>query len=103
MSDVEKVVVVAQPEKVAKKASRMTEEEILKDYPHAKAGTLCFLGAENKQAVQISCTEPGCATTRLVRTSDLWQVKRCESCSRKAKRANAKAKRATKKAEAAEE
>ena len=81
------------------KANRMTEEEILQDYPHAKPGTLTFLGAEQKQAVKITCTEEGCEKERTVRTSDLWQVKRCDACTRKARRARAKAKRAEKKAE----
>jgi len=85
--------------KAKKAANRMTEEEILQDYPHAKPGTLTFLGAEQKQAVKIVCTEDGCEKERTVRTSDLWQVKRCDACTRKARRARAKAKRAKAKAE----
>ena len=84
------------------KANRMTEEEILQDYPHAKAGTLSFLGTEQKQAVKITCMEEGCEKERTVRTSDLWQVKRCDACTRKTRRVRAKARRAAKKAEATE-
>ena len=85
------------------KTNRMTEEEILQDYPHAKVGTLCFLGTEQKQAVKIVCTEDGCDRERLVRTSDLWQVSRCDACTRKARRVRAKARRAEKKAAKADE
>jgi hypothetical protein len=85
--------------KAKKTANRMTEEEILQDYPHAKPGTLVFLGAEQKQAVKIVCTEEGCEKERTVRTSDLWQVRRCDACTRKARRARAKQRRAEKKAE----
>ena len=85
------------------RANRMTEEELLLDYPHVKPGTLTFLALENKQAVKIACTEEGCTNERQVRTSDLWQVKRCHACTRKARRARAKQRRAEKKAREAEE
>lgn len=78
------------------KGNRMGEEEILALYPHAKPGTLRFLGTENKQVVTIGCIEDGCDATREVRTSDLFQVKRCRACTLKARRANTKAKRVAK-------
>jgi len=93
----------AEGEEKKSRANRMTEEEILLDYPHAKPGTLCFLPLENKQAIQIVCVEEGCENERRVRTSDLWQVKRCHACTRKARRARAKQRRAEKKAREAEE
>jgi hypothetical protein len=80
------------------KGNRMGEEELLGLYPHAKPGTLRFLGEENKQVVTIGCIEDGCDNTREVRTSDLFQVKRCRPCTLKNRRAASKAKRAAKKA-----
>ena len=88
-------------EKKKSKSNRMNEEAILKAYPHAISGTLHFLPDENKQAVRIKCTEEDCENERVVRTSDLWQVKRCRPCNTKANRRRAKARRAAKKAEAA--
>jgi hypothetical protein len=84
----------AKPKKA--KGNRMGEEEILELYPHAKAGTLRFLGEENKQVVTIACVEDGCDNTREVRTSDLFQVKRCKPCTLKNRRSASKAKRAAK-------
>ena len=46
----------------------------------------------------IGCVEDGCDATREVRTSDLFQVKRCRACTLKNRRASTKAKRAAKKA-----
>lgn len=87
-------------------ANRMGEDELLADYPHVIPGTLGFLADENKQIVTISCQatkEDGsqCGRERKVRTSDLWQVTKCDACTRKARRENAKAKRKAKKAEEA--
>ncbi len=86
------------PAKPKAKGNRMGEEEILATYPHAKAGTLRFLGTENKQVVTIACVEAECDNTRDVRTSDLFQVTRCRPCTLKNRRSASKAKRAAKKA-----
>ena len=86
-----------------KGANRMTEEELMEDYPQVVAGTLTFIGTENKQAVKITCSTEGCERQRTVRTSDLWQVDKCESCTRRARRERARERRKAKKeAEAAE-
>jgi hypothetical protein len=103
-------------EKKARKSTRMTAEMIQEEYPHADVNTLRFLDNEDKQAVEISCTfVPGstwdtqteafetpegvepCGRKRLVRTSDLFQVNKCEACTLKARRAKAKARRLAKK------
>jgi hypothetical protein len=88
-------------EKKKAKSKRMGEEAILKAYPHAIPNTLHFLPNENKQAVRIKCVEEDCKNERVVRTSDLWQVKRCRPCTTKARQGRAKARRAAKKADAA--
>lgn len=88
-------------EKKAKRSNRLSEEVLLAEYPHVVPGTLHFLPNENKQAVKIKCVEDGCDNERTVRTSDLFQVKRCEICTVKARRRRAKARRAAKKADAA--
>jgi hypothetical protein len=102
---------VAEPKtekKAKKRTNRLSEDLLVAEYPHVKRGTLHFLPNENKQAVTISCTfvdeETGdvCGKEREVRTSDLFQVSKCEVCTIKARRAKAKARRAAKKAEAAE-
>lgn len=86
-----------------KASNRMTEEELLEDYPHVIPGTLTFLEAENKQAVKIRCSVEGCEHERTVRTSDLWQVNTCEACTRKQRRERSRERRKAKKeAEAAE-
>ena len=92
------------PEKAkkAKGTNRMTEEELTEDYPHVKSGSLSFIDAENKQAVRITCTTEGCEREREVRTSDLWQVDKCESCTRKDRRERARDRRKAKKADKAE-
>ena len=91
----------AKPAKPAKKASnRMSEDELREDYPHVVLGSLIFIESENKQAVTISCTSEGCEGTRQVRTSDLWQVDKCEACTRKDRRERARDRRRDKKAEA---
>lgn len=84
--------------KVAKAAKRMTFEELQAENPSRQliAGSLCWLEAENKQAVTIACS---CGKHRIVRTSDLWQVERCEACTRKARREHARERRKAKKAE----
>lgn len=81
-----------------KAANRMTEEEILQDYPHVKPGTLFFDVNSNKQGVEIGCTTEGCEKTRKVWTSDLWQVSKCDACTRKARRERARERRKAKKA-----
>jgi hypothetical protein len=108
--------------KPKRKANRMTEEMVGELYPHAIPGSLRFLDNEDKQAVEIACTfvqgsewdveaekwvtptdaEP-CGRKRTVRTSDLFQVNKCEACTLKARRAKAKAKRRAKKAKEAKE
>jgi len=80
-----------------KAMNRMTEEEILQDYPHAKPGTLFFDVNSNKQGVVIGCTTEGCEKTRRVWTSDLWQVSKCDACTRKARRERARERRKAKK------
>ena len=96
---------VVEPKAKAKaKGNRMGEEELIELYPHVVPGTIAFLPEENKQVVTIECIEAECDNKRQVRTSDLFQVKRCRPCTLKARRANGKAKRAAKKAaEASEE
>ena len=91
---------VAEPKPKAKRTNRLNEDLLVAEYPHVKQGTLHFLPNENKQAVRIKCVEE-CGNERVVRTSDLWQVKRCVPCTTKAKRGRAKARRAAKKADAA--
>ena len=77
--------------------NRMTIEELMEDYPHVIPGTLSFLETENKQAVKIQCSEEDCERQRTVRTSDLWQVSKCEGCTRKARRQRARERRKAKK------
>ena len=95
----------AQAKKAKKIGNRMTPEEVYEEYPHAVRGSLHFDREANKQAVTIVCTEEGCSNEREVYTSDLWQVRRCDSCTRKARRARARARRKEKReqAEAEEE
>jgi hypothetical protein len=83
--------------KKAKGVSRMTIEELMEDYPHVLPGTLSFLETENKQIVKIRCSEEGCERERDVRTSDLWQVSKCEGCTRRARRQRARERRKAKK------
>jgi hypothetical protein len=85
--------------KAKKRSNRLSEEVLLAEYPHVVPGTLHFLPNENKQAVTIACVEEDCDKTREVRTSDLFQVKRCEICTIKDRRRRAKARRAAKKAD----
>ena len=108
-NEVEETPEVEEKPKKAKKANRMTEDELLADYPHVVVGTLGFLATEQKQVVTISCQHPKdddsgdvCGRERKVRTSDLWQVDKCDACTRKVRRANAKARRKAKKAAQAE-
>lgn len=91
------------------RSTRLNEEILKAEYPHMIEGTLHFLPGERKQAVQIACTyvdpktEEVCGREREVRTSDLFQVNKCEICTLKARRAKAKARRAARNAEDAEE
>ena len=84
-----------------KRTNRLSEEVLQAEYPHIVPGTLHFLPNENKQSVTIKCIEEDCENTRDVRTSDLFQVKRCEVCTLQERRRRAKAKRAEKKAASA--
>jgi hypothetical protein len=83
-----------------KAANRMTEEELIQDYPHVAIvpGSLSFIESENKQAVKITCSVEGCERTRTVRTSDLHQADKCEVCTRKARRERQRQRRKEKKA-----
>ena len=81
-----------------KATNRMTEEEILEDYPHVVPGSLTFVDTSSKQQVKIRCATEGCERERSVFTSDLWQVSQCESCTRKGRRERARGKRKAKKA-----
>jgi hypothetical protein len=89
-----------QPEPRKPRSTRLNEEILKAEYPHMVSGTLHFLPEENKQAVTIRCTyvDPVsgdvCGKEREVRTSDLFQVNKCEICTLKARRAKAKARRA---------
>lgn len=95
--------VTAKAERKTKGASnRMTEEELIEDYPHVVAGSLSFIETENKQAVEILCSTEGCEHTRKVRTSDLWQVEKCQACTRKDRRERARDRRKAKKADKVE-
>lgn len=78
----------------SKRGTRIPEEVLVAEYPHVVPGTLHFIESERKQAVSIHCVD--CGAERTVRTSDLFQVKRCELCSLKARRAKAREKRAAK-------
>jgi len=81
-----------------RKAGRLTEEYILSIHPHVRAGSLTIDAVSNKQSVEIVCVD--CGAVRRVFTSDLHQVKRCEACTKVARKAAAKAKKAEAKAAA---
>ena len=51
-----------------------------------------------KQTLEITCCEPGCGETRRIATQDLFQVSRCEACTKAAKRAKKNAGKAPRKA-----
>jgi len=96
----------AKPEVVkVKRTNRLNEETLAGLYPHVKPGTLHFMPNENKQACVIACvfedpdTGEVCGREREVRTSDLFQVDKCDVCTIKARRAKAKARRTAKKVE----
>ena len=79
------------------KPTRLTMEMIMAEHSNVIGGTLSWLDVEEKQAVQIKCGTEGCENKRTVRTSDLHQVKFCDTCTIKARRERSKAKRAAKK------
>ena len=56
-----------------------TEAEIYEKYPHAIRGTMESAGEKKDRTVMIRCAAVGCKQRRRVRTSDLHQVKFCES------------------------
>ena len=80
----------------AKRRPKLTEASLRERYENQKivAGSLQMLEDEGKQAIQIVCSVEGCDTERLVRTSDLFQVTKCEICTLRA-RANARKSRRT--------
>jgi hypothetical protein len=78
------------------------EADICEQYPHAVAGTFQFhpeAGRGGKWSVEIICVD--CGERRRVFTSDLFQVKRCLACTKKAKKAKKLARRVVEKAERA--
>ena len=86
--------VLATAEKILAKqeaASKARREEITTKYPNADVETLEFDQAANKYSVEIIC---GCGARRRVYTSDLFQVKLCVECAKKAKAAKTAAKKA---------
>ena len=89
--------VVAAPEvKIRKrdKAGRLTEAWLRSEYPHVVEGSLSYDSAADKQRVKILCVD--CGEEREVYSSDLFQISRCEECTKIAR----KARKAEKKAEA---
>jgi hypothetical protein len=93
------------PAKKAKKSKRLGEEQLTKLYPDQQIvpGSLRWLPTEEKQAVDVVCQGDDCEERFEVRTSDLFQSKRCPSCMVLARRARAKARRQEKKAKEAAE
>lgn len=77
------------------KTSRLTEQELVAKYPHVRVGSLVFSAAENKQTCEADLP---CGHTRRLATSDLWQVRACPTCHKKAQADRRKAKRAERKA-----
>ena len=75
----------------AKRRPKLTEAGLSERYSEQSIveGSLTFLEEEGKQAVTILCRVDGCSTERQVRTSDLFQVTKCEICTLRA-RANAR-------------
>ena len=68
--------------KAGTKSRRMSEEDILAEYPNVIKGafdgqTLRWNEAAGKQEAQVSCGIEGCKETRIAFTSDLFQVKTC--------------------------
>jgi hypothetical protein len=79
---------------------RLTEAYILSQYPHVIEGTMRWNDIAGKQQVTIRCTAEGCDETRDVFTSDLFQVRMCETHAKEARKAAKAAKKAAAKAEA---
>lgn len=80
-----------------KAANQKRQELLAGKYPHAILSTLFFIEAENKFACNIECTK--CQDrSRVVRTSDLFQVSLCEGCQAAEKKARKAARRAAMKA-----
>lgn len=64
------------------------ESELRKEYPYIVKGSIRFHVSgvhKNKMTVEIACQWPGCTETREVATSDLHQVKYCETHTREAR------------------
>jgi hypothetical protein len=77
----------ANPEPNAVRRPKLTEESLVARYPNVRIveGSLTMLEDERKQAVTILCATEGCSERRVVRTSDLFQVSRCELCTLRAR------------------
>jgi hypothetical protein len=71
----------------AKAGKRSSEKDIIAKYPHVIEGTLQYDPTTNKQSVEIRCQHPGCKETRRVFTSDLFQVRLCDTHKKEAKKA----------------
>lgn len=68
--------------KAGGKSRRMSEEDILGEYPlvikgHFEGQTLRWNEAAGKQEAAIRCSIEGCKEVRIAFTSDLFQVKTC--------------------------
>jgi len=83
-----------------REAGRLTQEHISAKYPHVIPGSLRYDEVSRKQQVEIHCVEEGCEETRIVFTSDLFQVSRCHDHVKAARKARAKERRAAKKEQA---
>jgi hypothetical protein len=77
----------ANPNPQAVRRPKLTEESLVARYPNVRIveGSLTMLEDERKQAVRIVCATEGCNAERQVRTSDLFQVTRCELCTLRAR------------------
>ena len=92
----EQATIVAKAEETQAKKAQKALEKVSK-YPHAIINTLTHDPVAKKNKVQIECVECG-DTTRWVYTSDLFQVRHCTECGKKAKAEKAKQKAAETKA-----
>lgn len=68
--------------KSGSKSRRMSEEDILGEYPNVIKGafdgeTLRWNEGAGKQEAMVRCSIDGCKETRIAFTSDLFQVKTC--------------------------
>jgi len=92
----EQATIVIKAQEVQAKKNQKALEKVSK-YPHAITETLRHDPVAKKNQVQIRCVECG-DTTRWVYTSDLFQVKHCTECGKKARAEKAKQKAAETKA-----